>query len=73
MNADGIGIALTCGGATNLDELKISSITIDQRAKRLIDQRARDEGITTEDAFEKTLLEALHEYFESKNPRSWWM
>lgn len=56
----------------NVDDIKVGQIVLDQSAKNLIQRRASEESISLADAFEKTLIEALHERMDEHEPRNWW-
>jgi hypothetical protein len=54
-------------GVINIDLLQIESIRLDNQAHRLLLRRAREDGITLDDAFEKTMIECIREYV-AKHP-----
>lgn len=56
----------------NVDDISIAEIVLDQSAKNLISARAREDCSSLADAFEKTLIEALHEHMDKHEPRNWW-
>jgi len=68
----GIVIAISGHGKMNVDDVNVVGIVMDVSAQRLVDRRAREEGISRNDAFEKSLIEAVREYMDAHEPRNWW-
>jgi hypothetical protein len=66
MSKQQMAIAIRGAGSISVDQLKLGDIVMDNQAHRLILRRANQEGISESDALEKTIQDALREYFAEK-------